>query len=103
MSTSRSLKIQAAKAASKARHNSQAITIGKNWKVLRADAMNWMIQYKGEFYGYYGKLSHALNDLPVKMLGEEAKNSLQEVQRSLQAIHETIKKAISDKIWGEDR
>jgi hypothetical protein len=87
-------KIKAAKDAAKARRLSQTIAVDENWRIVRADALNWEIQYKGESKGYYGQLENALKALPAKLLHETAKNSLAEIQRSLEAIREAVVKAI---------
>lgn len=87
-------RIQAAKQANKERMAAQTVTIDENWRILRSDPLNWEIQYKGKFNGYFPSISNAIKALPAKMLNETAKNDLGEVLRSLNAIQETIDKAI---------
>ena len=84
-------KIKATKAANKKRMESQTITVDKNWKILRSDPMNWEIQYKGKFQGYYGRLGSALSALPLAMLDEQAKGTLNNVLECLETIRRIIK------------
>ena len=70
--------------------NAQTIVIDKNWRVRRADQMNWEIQYRGEFHGYYGSLASAFQALAPKMLGEEAKGPLE----ALIELHKDINRRI---------
>jgi len=87
-------KARATKQANKERFEAQTVTIDENWRILRSDPLNWEIQYKGKFNGYFPTLSSVLKRLPAKMLDETAKGDLSEVLRSLQAIQEVIEKAI---------
>jgi hypothetical protein len=84
-------------AALAAAYAAQTIVIDKNWQIRRVDALNWEIQFKGQFWGYYGTLPDALRTLPAKMLGEAAKNSLADVLGSQKAILATIEQAIKDR------
>lgn len=84
----------AADAADKARWESQTIRIDENWKIIRADELNWQIVYKGKERGYYGKLSHAFLALVDKMLGEEAKGSLATCTDIIRAIQVKIEEAL---------
>ena len=87
-------KALATRQAKKAQMESQTITIDDDWRILRADPLNWEIQYKGKFQGYYGTIPAALRVLPAKMLGEQAKGTLSDVLRSLEGVTATIEKAI---------
>lgn len=87
-------KIAASRAATKERMRSQTITVDENWRILRSDPLNWEIQYKGNFKGYFGTVSAALAAIPAKMLNEEARGSLSDVLRSTEAIYAVIDKAI---------
>ena len=88
-------KAKEAKAANKAKFESQTIRVNDDWQIVRSDALNWEIQYQGKFKGYYGRILDALKALPHKMLDEQSNNSLADVQRGLDAIHATIDKAFS--------
>lgn len=78
-----------------AKYAEQTVTIDHEWKIVRADELNWEIQFKGRFQGFYGTIVAALEALPAKMLGEVAKGSLNEVRRSVRAIQETIDNALA--------
>lgn len=90
----RTEKAQATRQAKKAAFAAQTVTIDPNWRILRADPLNWEIQYKGKFQGYYGTIANALKALPAKMLDEQAKGTLNDVLRSVEGITATIDKAI---------
>ena len=78
-SDARSQKIAATKAAKTEQFKSQTVLIDDNWRIIRADSLNWEIQYKGKFYGYFGDLCNAFRALPSKMLKESAKGTLADV------------------------
>jgi hypothetical protein len=73
---------------------SQTVTINEDWKILRADPLNWEIRYKGKPNGYFGTVSAALRALPAKMLNETARGTLSDVLRSVEGIQAVIDKAI---------
>ena len=77
----------------KAAHADQKITVDENWVIQRVDPLNWEIRYKGKFNGFYGTISSALNALPAKMLSEEAKGTLKDVQTQQKGISERIEMA----------
>jgi len=87
-------KMLRAKAAKKERHRSQTIAVDKDWRILRSDELNWEVQYKGKFQGYYPNVTSALVAIPAKMLDEQARGGLADVLRDVQAIREMIDKAI---------
>jgi hypothetical protein len=76
----------------------QTIEVDENWKVVRSDELNWEIQYKGRFYGYYSNIPQCFNALASKMLDEVAKGKLNEVVNAQNAICEKISKALERKI-----
>ena len=87
-------KAKATKQANRERFAAQTVTIDDNWKIVRADPLNWEIQYKGKFQGYYGTIPSALRVLPAKMLNEDAKGTLTDILRCVEGISATIDKAI---------
>src|ERR1043166_4553138 len=89
---------QAAKVANRQRFKAQTITIDDNWQVVRSDELNWEIQFKGRFWGYYGSFLDALKSLPATLLSSEAKNSLADIQQRQKAICERITKALNLKM-----
>lgn len=92
--TDRLEKARATREAKREAMASQTVTIDKHWRILRADPMNWEIQYKGKFQGYYGTIVAALKALPAKMLDEEAKGTLNDLLRYAEGIRTTIERAI---------
>ena len=74
-------------------HAGQKITVDENWVIQRVDPLNWEIRYKGKFNGFYGTISSALNSLPAKMLSEEAKGTLKDLQTQQNGISERIEMA----------
>lgn len=73
----------------------QTVRIDNSWRIVRSDELNWEVQYKTKFKGFYGTLPAALRSLPDKMIGEEAGNSLATVQRSQKAILDRIENALN--------
>ena len=71
---------------------SQTVTVDQNWKIVRADEKNWEVQYKGQFWGYFGSLVSAFKALPAKMLTQEAKGGIDE----LLAVHNDIIRRIDN-------
>ena len=68
----------------------QTITIDQDWKIIRADELNWEIYYKEKPQGFYSTIVAALKVLPAKMLSEVAKNDLATVISQQKAIVELI-------------
>ena len=87
-------KIKETRDAQKAAFESQTITIDENWRIIRSDIMNWEVQFNGEFWGYFGSVASAFQALPAKMLSEEARGTVANVQRTLNGIVERIEKAM---------
>ena len=90
----RSQKIAATKAAKAEQFKSQTVRIDDNWRIIRADSLNWEIQYKGRFYGYFGDLCNAFKALPGKMLKESAKGTLADVLECQRGILASIERAL---------
>jgi len=78
----------------KAEFEAQTIKIDDDWTVRRADELNWVIEHKGQFDGYYGFIVDAFRSLPRKMLNEEVKNSLQDIVGHQNDIEERIMEAV---------
>lgn len=72
----------------------QTIPIDSDWRIVRVDRLNWEIQFKGNFYGYYSRLINAFKALPAKMLDAEAKNSLGRIVVNQEAINERVAEAL---------
>lgn len=77
----------------------QTIEIDDNWRILRADELNWEVQFKRigtgwQFEGYYCTLLGAFSSLLDKMLGEEARSTLADIQERQKAILAKIEEAI---------
>jgi hypothetical protein len=93
-SDTRSQKITATKAAKAEQFKIQTVRIDDNWRIIRADSLNWEIQYKGKFYGYFGDIHNAFKALPSKMLKESAQGTLAEVLECQRAIVARIERAL---------
>jgi len=93
-SHARSQKIAATKAARAAQFRSQAIRVDENWRIVRVDALNWQIQYKGKSRGYFGDLCNAFKALPRNMLRESAKGTLADVLECQRGIMALIERAL---------
>ena len=100
MNAATKAKIQASRQSRAAEFAAQIIKVDENWIVQRADEFNLEIVHRRsgrwQFYGYFGTLISAFNALPAKMLGEEAKISLNQVIESQKAINERIAMALWD-------
>ena len=90
----RSQRIAATKAAKARQFKSQTIQIDDKWRIVRADSLNWEIQYKGKFCGYFGDLHNAFKALPGKMLKESAKGTLTDVLECQRGIVARIERAL---------
>ena len=93
MNQERIQKAMETKRQNKEAHAEQKVTIDENWTIQRVDPLNWEIRYKDKFNGFYGTIVSALNALPAKMLSEEAKGTLKDVQTQQKAILERIEMA----------
>lgn len=90
-------KSKATKLAKKESFAEQTVVIDENWHIIRADELNWEIQFKGKFHGYFGRLSHALKAIPHKMLNVEARGSLIQIVAILQSIEARIDQCVSNR------
>ena len=96
MKAEQKLKILAGRAKSREAFAKQVLKIDKNWTIRRVDSLNWEIQFKGDFYGYYGHLICALNALSGKMLDREAKDALCLTGAIQKGIVERIARSLPD-------
>jgi len=92
------LKSAQARKARRAQYDAQTIVIDPNWRILRTDCYNWEIQYKGRFYGFYGRLLNAFQALPAKMLDEEVRGPLEAIKAQQEAINSRIATALKLKL-----
>ncbi len=97
--SAKSEKARATKTAKRAGFAAQTIPITDDWRIVRADEMNWEVQHqsllgKWVFHGYYHKLPDALQSLAGKMLDQQAHNSLTDVLRTISAIREDVRVAM---------
>lgn len=74
--------------------DSQTIQVDDDWRIIRADEMNWEVQYKGQFKGYFGRLVNALQDIPHKMLSKQAKGSIDELIGIMRRIETEVTTAM---------
>jgi hypothetical protein len=93
-SDNRSQKIAATKAAKARQFKTQTVRIDDHWRIIRADSLNWEIQYKGKFYGYFADLHNAFKALPGKMLRESAKDTLADVLECQRGVVALIERAL---------
>lgn len=91
-------KAKATRDAKAAEFAAQTIEIDADWRIVRADELNWEVQYKGKFDGYYGNLISAMKALPLKMLNSGAKNSVADVIERQKAIEQRIETALNLKL-----
>ena len=87
-------KIKETRDAQNAAFESQTITIDNHWRIIRSDNLNWEVQFKGQFWGYYGTVAKAFQALPGKMLSEEARGTVADVRGTLNDIIYRIEKAM---------
>jgi hypothetical protein len=87
-------KIKETRDAQNAAFESQTITIDNHWRIIRSDILNWEVQFKGQFWGYFGTVAKAFQALPGKMLSEEARGGVADVRSALNDIMERIEKAM---------
>ena len=94
-------KAQKAKRAKAQAHAAQEIRVNDELRIVRVDEYNWQIQKQkaGDWKpwprdNFYGRLPDALLALPATMLGEDARGSLADVQRSLAGIVEEVALAV---------
>jgi len=77
-------------AAKRNKRESQTIIIDENWRIVRADELNWEVQFNEKFYGYFGSLKNAFNGLLKKMISDSARIDLQECLKAIKEIEEKI-------------
>lgn len=87
---SQAQKMQATIKAKREAFEGQTIVIDENWRIIRADELNWEVQYQEKFDGYFGSLKNAFNGLIKKMLSESAKKDLAQVLEVIKAIETKI-------------
>jgi hypothetical protein len=81
-------------AAQKEKRESQTIVIDEDWKIIRADELNWEVQFKGKFYGYFGSVKNAFNGLLKKMLNASAQKDMAEILKRIEEIESKIEAAL---------
>jgi hypothetical protein len=86
----RAEKMSATCAAKRNQREGQTIVIDKNWRIVRADDLNWEVQFKEKFYGYFGSLKNAFNGLLKKMISDSARKDIAEVLKKIKEIEEKI-------------
>lgn len=96
MNAEHKAKLAAGRARANAAFAEQVIVIDSDWTIRRSDELNWEIQYKGRFNGFYSSIIGAFKALPAKMLNDEVKTSLACVIESQKAINEKIESALWD-------
>ena len=89
-------KIAATNAAQQALFDSQVIKIDSDWTIRRADELNWEVQYRGRFHGFYSHLATAFRALLGKMTDLEAQSSLNDAIECTKRHAETIERALFD-------
>ena len=96
----KSEKIKATLRAKAEKFKSQTIKVDENWSIVRADELNWQIRHKDQRAPYnkwfFGTLRSALLALPDKMLGEEAKGTIDDVRRCYKGICEAVLNALRE-------
>jgi hypothetical protein len=94
LNLSKSDKIKATLKAKAEKFKSQTIKVDENWSVVRVDELNWQIRHKEQRAPFdrwfFGTLREAILCLPDKMLGEEAKGTVDDVRRCHRAFCETV-------------
>ena len=97
----RSEKIKATLKAKAEEFKSQTIKVDENWSIVRLDELNWQIRHKDQRAPYdkwfFGTLRGALLALPDKMLGEEAKGTIDDVRRCYRGFCEAVLNALPER------
>src|SRR5687767_3461537 len=94
----RAEKARATRAAKAEQFAGQTIVIDDEWQIVRADDLNWEVQHKKRFFGYYPDVVSAFKALPAKMLSSTAKNSVADVVERQAGLIATIEKALRFKM-----
>jgi hypothetical protein len=96
----KSEKIKATLKAKAEKFRSQTIKVDENWSIVRLDELNWQIRHKDQRAPYdkwfFGTLRGALLALPDKMLGEEAKGTIDDVRRCYRDFCEAVLNALPE-------
>ena len=96
----KSEKIKATLKAKAEKFKSQTIKVDENWSIVRLDELNWQIRHKDQRAPYnkwfFGTLRGALLALPDKMLGEEAKGTIDDVRRCHRGFCEAVLNALPE-------
>lgn len=85
-------------AARRAARAAQTITIDSDWRIVRADELNWEVQYQGRFQGYYSDPIAAFHSLPAKMLNPIAAGTLDQILELCHSIQTRIETALKFKL-----
>ena len=97
----KSEKIKATLKAKAEKFKSQTIKVGENWSIVRLDELNWQIRHKDQRAPYdkwfFGTLRGAFLALPDKMLGEEAKGTIDDVGRCYRGFCEAVLNALPER------
>lgn len=96
MNAEHKAKLKEGRAKARTSFAGQVVKVDEHWTVRRADELNWMVEYKGKFHGFYGTILSAFKALPAKMVSEEAKTSLANVMECQKAINERIERSLWD-------
>jgi hypothetical protein len=96
----KSEKIKATLKAKAEKFKSPTIKVDENWSIVRLDELNWQIRYKDQRAPYdkwfFGTLRAAILSLPDKMLGEEAKGTIDDVRRRYRGFCEAVLNALPE-------
>jgi hypothetical protein len=96
----KSEKIKATLKAKAEKFKSQTIKVDENWSIVRLDELNWQIRHKDQRAPYdkwfFGTLRGALLALPDKMLGEEAKGTIDNVRRCYRGFCEAVLNSLAE-------
>ena len=87
---SRADKMKATIAAQREKREGQTIIIDENWRIVRADELNWEVQFNEKFYGYFGSLKNSFNGLLKKMISDSARKDVTEVLKRIDEIEKKI-------------
>lgn len=83
-------KIKEARDANRARYAKQVIQITPGWRIERADEQNWVIIRKDGAKWHYGRLLHAIQSIPHKLLNEGDKTTLKDIFSAMESIEKII-------------
>jgi len=97
----KSEKIKATLKAKAEKFKSQTIKVDENWSIVRRDELNWQIRHKTQREPFdrwfFGTLRDAILSLPDKMLGEEAKGTIDDVRRCYRGFCEAVLNALPER------